>query len=134
MYRQELEVTLEGQAPVRVVADQRDVAQLELCDWYGQQRKMIVTLRHLAYTAMRRQRLILDTVSWDQFNTQVCAHVDGVPDEDEPEDEQSDSPSSSGRGQSPTSGTPSSTSPSSRGSRSSDRRASRTGTPETSTP
>jgi hypothetical protein len=111
MYRQELDVTLEGQHPTRIVTDQRDVAQLELAEWYGQPGKAINVLRHLAYTATRRTGVIPADTTWEEFNSRLCVHVDGVPTEED-EDEQGENPTNSTHGTRGISDAPSSISPS----------------------
>lgn len=135
MFREMLDVTLEGKVTQRITTDQRDVAQLELTSWYGEKTAVLATLRHLAYTAMRRQGHIPEGTTWEEFNTRLCVHVDGVDEREGEEGEEGGTPTTtSGPGPRTTSGTRSSTSRSRPGSRSPDRRASKAGTPETSTP
>ena len=126
---QTFDVDLEATAPdiprrtVRVQADDRDVAQLEMQDWYGAN-KMITSLRHLAFTALRRQGRLPQGCSWERFNEELCVAVMPLPDEDESEGEQSVDP-----GQTATTAATSSTSHASPASHSWDQLASSPGIP-----
>jgi hypothetical protein len=133
MYQQEFDVLVDGApGPARVVADQRDLSLLELQPWHGQG-KQVMTVRHMAYTAMLRQGLVPAGTTWERFNSTLCVDVVGViedqGDDDEQGDEQGLDP-----GQTTTPVISSSSSRSSRGSRSPARPGSKAGTPGTSTP
>lgn len=90
---QDLEVTLEGRAPFTITIDQRDVAAVELQEWYVSGPAPLTTLRHLAYTACRRQGHIPADTTWPDFAERIAVAVDAIGD-DEPdgEDEQREDP------------------------------------------
>lgn len=133
-FDQKLTVQLEGRAPFDVVCDQRDIAQLELQEWYGS--APLTALRHLAYTACRRQGHIPADTTWPEFSERLAVTVDAADeddedDEEEQEGEQGADPTGSTPGPPTTSGPASSTSRKRPGSRSPGRQGSKAGTPAT---
>lgn len=126
-----LEVVLDGYPPQQILIDQRDIAQVEMQDWYGGERHVpLTTLRHLAYTAMLRQGYIPADTTWRHFTERLCVSVDAA-DDDEQEDEQGADPTQSSPGPTTTSDTGSSSLLTSPVSRSRGRQGSNPGTPAT---